>query len=404
MKAIYSSFIAESDQIRLSQIASGMIVLNAFFLPLSTAITTILIFGIVILWLLDRNSKDRWQFYRSYPLTKPIFFLIALSFIGMFHTIGSWETAVRSWYQISKLGIIPILAYYLQDQKYKKLVLSAFVAALIITIITSMLKAYGLLPIGNVNYGNTVFKNHIVVSYFMATSLFFLCVWCDQYKQFKKILLPLIGLTLYYFVFLNTGRIGYIILYICFAVYAWHKYRFKGIVIIFSALSLILFFAYQYSDTFYTRVDNFFDEFQMYLQGKPATSIGARIEFIINSITLFLQHPLNGFGSGSFKFAYITNFASTFQRMTVNPHNQYLYTAVELGGIGLILLFWLFCRQWKLIQQLSDPTRILAQGIFLSFVIGCIFNSWLKDFTECYFYCLMTAYFIPVSTQKNKLD
>ncbi|MBI2791923.1 MAG: O-antigen ligase family protein [Gammaproteobacteria bacterium] len=396
MKAIYSSFIAELDQFSLSQLACGMIVLLAFFLPLSTAITTILFFSIILVWLVDKNSKDRWQFYRAYPLTKPIIFLIAITFLGMFHSIGNWESACKAWYQVAKLGTIPILAFYLQDQKYKKYILSAFVAALILTILATILKAYAHIPIGYTNYGNNVFKNHIVVSYFMAISLFVLCVGYDQFKQYKRLLLSLIGITLYYFMFLNTGRVGYIILYVCFAVYAWHKYRFKGIVFIFSILSLMLLFAYHYSDTFYSRILNFNNEFQMYLQGKSDTPVGARFDFLINSLKLFLERPLIGFGSGSFQNSYTTHFASQYPIMTTNPHNQYLFTAVELGSVGFISLIWLFARQWILVQQLSGSSRILAQGIFLSFFIGCIFNSWLRDYTECQFYCLMTAYFIPL--------
>lgn len=395
MKAIYSSFIAELDQINLSQFACGMIVLLAFFLPLSTAVTTTLFFGIILVWLVDKNAKDRWQFYRSYPLTKPILLLIGITFLEIFQATENWGTALKALYQVAKLGTIPILAYYLQDQKYKKYILNAFVAALILTILATILKAYAHIPIGYTNYGNNVFKNHIVVSYFMAISLFILCVGYDQCKQYRKLLLPLIGLTLYYFIFLNTGRVGYIILYICFAVYAWHKYRFKGIAFIFSILSLMLLFAYHNSDTFYIRIINFNNEFQLYLQGNSATPVGARFDFLINSFKLFLEHPLIGFGSGSFQNSYTSHFASQYPIMTTNPHNQYLFTAVELGFIGFMSLIWLYARQWKLVLQLSGPSRILSQGIFLSFFIGCLFNSWLRDYTECQFYCLMTAYFIP---------
>ncbi len=321
MKANLLTFNAESEQISISRIVSGLIVLHAFLLPLSTTATIILFFGIIALWLFDRESKDRWQYYRSYPLTKPILILIALSFIGMFHTEGTLGTASRSWFQIVKLGIIPILAFYLQNQKNKNFILGAFVSALMVTIFATILKVYGHVPIGYEN-STKIFKNHIVISYFMAISLFFLCVWCDQYKQARKILLPLIGLTLFYFIFLNTGRIGYIILYICFAIFAWHKYKVKGVITIISALSLILIFAYQYSDTFYIRMLNLYNEYQMYLEGKSATPVGARADFLVNSIKLFFQHPLIGSGSGSFKYSYLTNFSSTYPIMTTNPHNQ----------------------------------------------------------------------------------
>jgi O-antigen ligase len=88
--------------------------------------------------------------------------------------------------------------------------------------------------------------------------------------------------------------------------------------------------------------------------------------------------------------------------MTDNPHNQYLKTAIELGLVGLASLLWLFNKQWKAIQQLEGADLILARTVFLSFFLGCIFNSWFKNFTESYFYMLVTAYFIPIGFNKLK--
>lgn len=320
--------------------------------------------------------------------------------LGVTYSSATSTAVFSAMHDLLRLGFVPILAFYLQEQKYKRLVLGAFIMALILTVFATILKVYLNIPIGHRTYGNDIFKNHIVISYFMVTALFILCVWCHQFKQYRWLLISLAGLIAYYLMFLNTGRIGYIILYIYFAVLAWHKFGFKGVAFVLTAVSLVLLWVYHHSDAFSMRLDQFYVEFQLYLQGTTTSPVGSRFQFLNNSIRLFLQQPWFGFGTGSFIDAYKISFPSE-SMMTDNPHNQYLYTAVELGLIGLISLIYIFIVQWKLIQQLPSQTRLMAQGLFVSFFIGCCFNSWLKDFTECHFYCFMTALYIPLQKKQS---
>lgn len=385
------------QNISLPMLARGMIVLLAFFIPLSTAITLILTYAILLVWLIDKNAYARWQFYFSYPLIKPIAFFILVSSLGTLYSMGSEKATLAGFYHGLRLSLIPVLAYYLQEEqsKYKDLVMYAFVCALIVTVICAFLKVYAGIPIGARTYGNDVFKDHIIISYFMAISIFFAYMWFLEEKLSKELLILLMGLMLYHLIFLNTGRIGFVILYICFSVLAWHRYRFKGILITYLLLSLVMLCAYQYSDIFSMRMNEFYQEFKLYLQGKAVSSIGTRLEWATNSLKLFFEHPIIGFGTGSYKHSYAVYYAGQVEKLADNPHNQYLKMAVEHGMIGVVVLGWLFYSQWKLVQQLKGSNLILGQSIFLSFFIGCLFNSWLKDVSEFHFYCLMTAFFIP---------
>lgn len=385
--------------VRLHTLAYGLIVMMAFLLPLSTTFTSVCMYAILLIWGIDKHACTRWQFYFSYPLTLPIVCLVGLSLMGMFYVQTDWKTSLNAFNHILRLSFIPILAYYLHEQPShsKKWVLYAFVAALIVTVICALLKVYGNVPIGQRSYYNDVFKNHIVVSYFMATGLLFLSVWLTEYKQLKTLLLILIALMVFHLFFLNTGRIGYIILYCYFTIYAWHQYKTKGAIATLLVLSAAMMFAYNYSDTFSHRINDFYNEFQNYFAGDTSTSIGKRLQFGLNSFTIVLDHPLLGVGTGGFKDTYSAYYATQVQEFTDNPHNQYLKTIVESGLVGLFALFWLFHRQWKITKQLRGSSLILAQALFATFFIGCLFNSWIKNYTECFFYILMTAYFIPHS-------
>ena len=67
---------------------------------------------------------------------------------------------------------------------------------------------------------------------------------------------------------------------------------------------------------------------------------------------------------------------------TVNPHNEYLLIATQIGLVGLACLLYLFFLQWRLAAQFAPHYRDLARGLVLMMVIGCMFNSLLLDHTE----------------------
>ena len=76
----------------------------------------------------------------------------------------------------------------------------------------------------------------------------------------------------------------------------------------------------------------------------------------------------------------------------MNPHNQYLLTAIQIGLLGLAFLLYLFYRQWRLAAALpSALERSLAHGLMLTIIIGCLFNSLLLDHTESLLYGWMSG-------------
>ncbi len=395
----------QSSFLNANKFAEVLLVLFAFSIPLSTTLTCGCMYLIVLLWLFSKGFSSRWHFYVNYPLIKPILLLILVSFVGLFYSTGSEKECFSSFCHIAKLSFIPILAYYLQDNqnKAKKYILVVFIAALLFTVICTFLKIYAHIPIGRRTYGYDVFKNHIVISYFMAVSLFILYVWYTELKKYKLPIFFFMGLISYYLIFLNLGRIGYVMLFSSFIVLAWRKYQHKGILWCSLIVSFVTVFSYYSSETFARRITEVYNESQLYFQGKTVSSIGARLEFMSNSVKIFLDNPIMGTGTGSFKSQYEEYYQGRVHKITNNPHNQYLNTAVELGLIGLLFLGWLFYRQWQLTCQLKGVNLILAQSILLSFFVGCFFNSWLRNFTEGHFYYLMTAYFIPPACQMAKV-
>jgi O-antigen ligase len=77
---------------------------------------------------------------------------------------------------------------------------------------------------------------------------------------------------------------------------------------------------------------------------------------------------------------------------SLNPHNEYLNIAVQLGAIGVLALLYVFFCEWRWAAMLPEAhERHLARGVVITFAIGCVFNSLLMDHTEGLWFAWMTG-------------
>tara|TARA_R110002110_G_scaffold415562_1_gene651079 strand:- start:48568 stop:49842 length:1275 start_codon:yes stop_codon:yes gene_type:complete len=390
--------------LKLKDLPANLVVLLAFFIPTSTTLTYVPVLGILVFWFFGGHRQDKIRWYFNYPLSMPILFLTFIYLAGIVYTSAEWKYCFSSLRDIFRFCCIPIFAYYLHlsDPAKKEYALKFFIAAMLLTCALGMLKILGSLPIGEKHSGSGIFKSHIKTSYFMAIALFFIFVNFYYQRKHQALNLILISVLLFYMFYLNTGRTGYLILLASFSVFAWYQFRLKGLVILGVIFSVLLAAAYFTSEVFATRINELHSELLFYLQGTTVSSLGARLEFAVNSFMIFLQRPFFGFGTGSFMGIYEATYAGQEMLLTDNPHNEYLKIMVEFGVFGLIALLWFFVRAWQAMLKLPVPTKILALGILFSFIVGCLFNSWINDFTESHFVCLMLAIFVS-GDQKTTL-
>ncbi len=398
------SFLELSDP-KWDKLGQASAIALAFVVPISTAITTILVVIIFLAWLLGPNHAQKKDILSRHPLVFWIYALILLSIVGMFYSSGDEESMRRSLIDSLRLGVIPILMYFYQDKKTGRYALWAFAFAMIFTMVLAFGKVYAGLPIGTKYPMGAVFKSHIKTSFFMAIAAFYLASQCKYLPRYRIQLMMIVALMVYYLLFMSVGRIGYITLVLCLLTLAWQWYRLKGIFIATGIASVMIVGAYFTSPVLSDRVNLLVQDIDFYHQGGRLleSSLGSRLEFAKTSSALIWQKPLFGWGTGSYGSAYAQFHQGQYTLLTDNPHNEYLRVGVELGIIGLVLLLGLFYRQWQLTWQMPLDLRGFCQGVLLTFMLGCILNSWLKDFAEGYFFCLMTAIcfaIIPLPSRK----
>lgn len=243
----------------------------------------------------------------------------------------------------------------------------------------------------------SVIQHKITHNFFMAIVAFLLAVQIrfTKGRAMKALFALLAGLALFNVLFMVGGKTGYVVIAVLMVHYFidWLKLG-KGIAIASVVLVLLGAVAFMFpASQLYTRTASVFDQLSRWHPEKAdESSVGQRLEFYNNSLKIFRANPVLGVGTGNFATAYARTVEGTSMDRTANPHNEYLLTAVQLGLVGLAALLYMFFTQWRFGGKIDNPEeRIMARGLVLAMVVGCLFNSLLTDYTEGLLYFWMSA-------------
>jgi O-antigen ligase len=376
---------------RLNLVAGGTAVATAFFLPLSTSLTGIL-FVLGALWfILAGNWPEKLQFIYQRRALLLLAVLFVWMMIGMAYTSVSFTEALATLSKYDKLLLGIFFVPVFLEEKWRKLALHAFFAAIAVTLAVALLKEVGLFS-ADKKFGHLlVFKDRIQTSFLMAMAAYFSGVlFFEQTLTKMRWLYAAFFMCCVFFLFSIDGRSGYFIFFPLLAWLLWSRWRWKGALIAMGASIAILTLAYLFSPAFNIRLQESIHDTHVYQRGENNTSLGLRTEFAKHSLELIKKHPLLGTGTGSFTAQYAQLNMPEYLK-TRNPHNQYIHILVQWGAVGLALLLGMFCIQWLDSYQLSSCFRQIAQGTLIAIALGSLANSWLLDTTEGHFYVYFMA-------------
>jgi O-antigen ligase len=123
------------------------------------------------------------------------------------------------------------------------------------------------------------------------------------------------------------------------------------------------------------------EEVQTYRNDNAITSAGLRLEFWKKSMGFVADAPLFGNGTGSMPelFRRAAEGGSGAEGVaSVNPHNQYLAVAIQLGIFGLVILIAMWVAHFALFRG-SGVVAWLGLVMVLQNVAASLFNSHLFD-------------------------
>lgn len=228
-----------------------------------------------------------------------------------------------------------------------------------------------------------VFRYHTYHNYFLAVMvigllsiiLYYRDVLNKKIKYSFYLLILLAAIDILYLVQGRAGQILFVIMLMM--VFLLWSIR-KGIIacIIISLMSL---FVLQTSSAVKCGVDRLQSDVAHYDVGQSNSSIGERLEFHAYTLKLIKEHPILGYGTGSFHYEYQKYTGFSGVRATRHPHNDYYWIWVELGITGVIMLLLILASGLYYAYKLKSVEGKFAIIILLSYAICALQGGAFTD-------------------------
>jgi O-antigen ligase len=188
--------------------------------------------------------------------------------------------------------------------------------------------------------------------------------------------------------YFSTGRTALVTIFVLIVLLALRVGNVKTIAGLLAAAIVLGVIAWTSSPYLRQRVEAVQFEVQTYEKLNERTSSGERLEFWKRSIDFIRQAPVIGNGTGSIRTLFEKAAAGQSGVAGVaaaNPHNQTLAVGIQLGVLGIAVLWamWvahlMLCRGGGLAAWVG--LVVVAQNI-----IGSLFNSHIFDFVQGWIY------------------
>jgi len=364
-----------TKHLNLDQIYQYLLIALAFVFPLTVAGGNLVISIIVLIWLLSGNYKAKFNQIINNKLAVLSILFFSLHVLGLI-----WTDDIKWGLTIVKkmsdfLFLLPILLT-ITKKEYIKYYISAFILAMTLTEILSYLVWFEIInPLHKATVGNpTPTMSHISYNPYLTFGIYLITheLLCNKsLSTISKYFYAFFALTMSINMFITGGRAGQVMFFAMITILIFQYYnpkRIKAAVLTMIIVPSIFMSAYNLSPQFNNRVNAAIDNISSYGDNKGSrdTSVGQRITYTLNSLKIIQNNPLFGVGTGDFpneyKKVHIDNTPDV--GLTVNPHNMYILTTVQLGLLGLASMLLIFYHQLKF--ALSSKIRIVKDlGVVL---------------------------------------
>jgi O-antigen ligase len=382
------------DRARLARIADALIVMVVISLPWSTSVTAILI----VLWLLALLPTLDFASLRpavAEPAGALPVALWVLALIGMLWSVAPLAERLGGFQAYSRLLVIPLLLAQFRYSGRVFWVLGGFLASgTALLLLSYVLKAWPWMWWPVATPGVPV-KDYVVQSGEFLLCAFGLVHWAlDAWQQNRRRLVLALGTLALLFlgniVFVATSRASLVVFVALVGLLAFQRFGWKGALRMIAGGALLAGVAWTSSPHLRGRIMAVSDEINSYETERAATSSGYRLGWWKQSLEFIASAPILGHGTAStremFRQAAVKD-PSLQDAITDNPHNQTLSIAIQLGLVGVGLLYAMWIAHFLLFRGIGIPAWIGA-GIVIQNVVGSLFNSQIFYFTPGWIYVI----------------
>lgn len=386
--------------------------------------------------LAERRPAENWAQLRSDPVAWAALALFAILGLGTLWSIAPFPEAVRGWLRYRELLYLPLFMLICRDAKARQWGLYGFFLAIVLILLVGLTPLYR--PAANfvgVVTGRTphdsAFGSYITEGMLVALAIYFFAIEAIRRPDHRKLAIALIIWGLLYALFLNTGRTGYVVLFIAavalMAQFTPRRLWLPGAALILVAAAAFIFLSPRMHERMigvsralqegggqdktviwqHTPPANPGGGIELNeLRGADAVALAAssantRLEFLRLGTEAFLSHPLLGTGTGSFARTYGALAAAHHTLPTTNPHNEYILIGVQTGIVGLAALIIFFVVLWRRTRDLPIWEARQAQVLVLCFAVACLFNSLLMDHKDGHSFVFLVSLFFSGAQRRE---
>jgi len=383
-----------------------MILFFAFILPLSKAGISILIFLFFLVWLIEGDFKSKYQRVKKSLFLKTIILFIIVSLVSILWT-ENIQNGLDKCLNTAYLFLIIIFATSLKKEYFPSII-SAFLAGMLLSEIIAYGVFFEFWTFKHATVQNpSPFMHHIHYSVFLAfTSILLLNrIMSNRYSRTEKLFLLLFFISVVGNLFIGIGRTGQVALVAALFVMSILHFRVTVKSFFISLFLIVSIFstAYNISDNFQKRVLLAKNDVEKITNMDFNSSWGIRVAYWITTFDYIKQNPF-GDGLGDYlsatketleknEYPFINSYTKDFMKK-YHPHNQYLLTLLQLGFLGLLILFTMIYSLVKLniedneirelkilfmtiyfVSCMAEPLLILHFTIGLFIVFAGLFAS-----------------------------
>lgn len=380
----------------VSKLKSFLIIALMFSIPISSSGKSIFLVLILLTMLISEDTWTKLRALCSQNWCKATIFLFTIALLAC---LWSPATLKEQWMilgKYTKLLYLPILVVACQDKTTRQYALYAFLAAMFITDSLSLLSYTGainaVLDAHFISY-DSIFRNHIMTSFMTSIAAYIACLFFFRTKGLIRWVFALLFLLFsYHILFINLGRMGYILYLVLMCLLMMQLFTAKRAFTAVMAVCAIAFVCYSFSFPMQVGMQRIVTEWQHYQNDdNPNTSLGYRIQFHNYAKQLFSEHPLIGHGTGSFTYSFrVFKPVPSWQERLLEPHSQYWLIASEFGVLGLFGLFLFLCSLFVAALKLNEM-RPIALGILLALTVGNLSDSLLLYSGTGYLFIVLMA-------------
>ncbi len=386
---------------KLKDISSYILMMIAFFIPLSTAIPSILSALLIVIWLIIGDFKEDWKTLKQNRVVLAILFFTLLHIASLLWSSDITHGLTYTIKKESRLLLIPLFMLFVKKEHIRHYIY-AFIIGMTISEIFSyaiFFKAIPLFSRATYEFPNP-FVGHIVYTPILAMAIYILfhyILFDNNISKKEKITYGIFALTMSFNMFISGGRAGQVMFFAMLVIVLFQYFnqqKLKALIISIITLPTLFIFFYTTTPNFKDRVDMAFSDISQ-LESNRNTSLGLRITFALNSWEIIKENFILGVGSGGFKKSYeeVNQRLTPNLSATQNPHNMYTFELVELGLVGFFSMLGIFFFQIRhALMQKNLLLKHLGTALPLLFLVIMFSESYLLIVNTAFLFALFSSF------------